>query len=82
MSCWLPSPTYILDKELALKGIAYAPNVLEAEGITLFTRYDLDNYYLGPPIFKDIWARPNLRSAAILGHPIHLVNAILVCGLS
>ncbi|TPX08549.1 uncharacterized protein E0L32_010036 [Thyridium curvatum] len=71
----------LLDKELALKEIAYAYDVLKADGVTLFTRYGKDNHYLGHPDFKDIWAELNRRSAVILVHPTHPVDTSQVSNL-
>ncbi|KAL2211550.1 amidohydrolase 2 [Sarocladium strictum] len=72
----------IMDKELALKELAYALDVLKADGVTLFTRYGPDNHYLGHPDFKDIWAELNRRSAVILVHPTHPVDTNLISGIS
>ncbi|OAA52997.1 Amidohydrolase 2 [Cordyceps fumosorosea ARSEF 2679] len=72
----------ILDKELALKEIAYSLDVLRADGVTLFTRYGTDNHYLGHPDFKDIWAELNRRSAVVFVHPTHPVDTNLISGLS
>ncbi|KAB8219270.1 hypothetical protein BDV33DRAFT_192095 [Aspergillus novoparasiticus] len=74
----LPS---LLDKELALKEIDYAYDVLKADGVVLFTRYGEDNHYLGHPDFKDIWAALNRRSAVVLVHPTHPVDTSQVSGL-
>lgn len=71
----------ILDKELTLKELAYAYDVLQADGVVLFTRYGEDNHYLGHPDFKDIWAELNRRSAVILVHPTHPVDTSQVSGL-
>lgn len=71
----------ILDTELALKEIAYAYDVLKADGVTLFTRYGTGNYYLGHPDLKPIWAELNRRSAVILVHPTHPVDISKVSGL-
>ncbi|KAJ9144657.1 Amidohydrolase 2 [Pleurostoma richardsiae] len=71
----------ILDKEIALKEIEYAYDVLKADGVTLFTRYGEDNHYLGHPDFKDIWAELNRRHAVILVHPTHPVDIAQVSNL-
>jgi predicted TIM-barrel fold metal-dependent hydrolase len=74
----LPS---LFDKELALQEIAYAYDVLKADGVTLFTRYGEGNHYLGHPNFKDIWAELNRRSAVVFIHPTHPVDTNQVSGL-
>lgn len=74
----LPS---LLDKELALAEIAYAYDVLKADGVTLFTRYGPDNHYLGHADFNDIWAELNRRHAVILVHPTHPVDTSQVSNL-
>lgn len=66
---------------MALAEIAYAFDVLKADGVTLFTRYGHGNHYLGHPDFKEIWAELNRRSAVILVHPTHPVDTNLVSGL-
>ncbi|CAM1506020.1 Fc.00g056610.m01.CDS01 [Cosmosporella sp. VM-42] len=71
----------ILDKDLALKEIAYALDVLHADGVTLFTRYGPGNHYLGHPDFKDIWAELNRRSAIVFVHPTHPVDTSQVSSL-
>lgn len=71
----------ILDKQLALDEIAYAYDVLKADGVVLFTRYGEDNHYLGHSDFTDIWAELNRRSAVILVHPTHPVDISQVSGL-
>lgn len=71
----------ILNKELALAEIAYAYDVLKADGVVLFTRYGDDNHYLGHDDFKDIWTELNNRSAVILVHPTHPVDTSQVSGL-
>lgn len=72
----------LLDTELAIKEIAYAYDVLKADGVTLFTRYGTGNHYLGHADFKPVWAELNRRSAVILVHPTHPVDTGLVSGLS
>ena len=64
----------LLDTDDTLAEIAYALDVLKADGITLFTRYGKGNHYLGHPDFKPIWAELNKRSAVILVHPTHPVD--------
>lgn len=71
----------LLDEELTLNEIAYAYDVLKADGVVLFTRYGKGNHYLGHPDFKSIWAELNRRSAVILVHPTHPVDTAQVSGL-
>ncbi|OIW35722.1 amidohydrolase 2 [Coniochaeta ligniaria NRRL 30616] len=71
----------LLDKDIALKEIAYAFDVLKADGVTLFTRYGEDNHYLGHPDFKDIWAELNRRQAVVFVHPTHPVDTNQVSNL-
>ncbi|KAK1244272.1 hypothetical protein MKX08_002410 [Trichoderma sp. CBMAI-0020] len=71
----------LLDEELTLNEIAYAYDVLKADGVVLFTRYGKGNHYLGHPDFKNIWAELNRRSAVILVHPTHPVDTAQVSAL-
>lgn len=69
------------DVKLTLDEIAYAYDVLKADGVVLFTRYGKGNHYLGLPDFKGIWAELNWRSAVILVHPTHPVDTAQVSSM-
>ncbi|MCJ1240501.1 hypothetical protein MMC14_008504 [Varicellaria rhodocarpa] len=71
----LPS---LIDEERTLKEIAYAFDVLHADGVILFTRYGNDNHYLGHEKFNNIWAELNRREAVVFIHPTHAVDTHLV----
>jgi predicted TIM-barrel fold metal-dependent hydrolase len=69
----LPS---ILDKDLALKELAFAYDELKVDGVLLFTRYGTGHHYLGHPDFKDIWDELDRRKAVILVHPTAPVDNV------
>lgn len=52
-----------------LTEIAYALDVLKADGVTLYTRYGDSNLYLGHPQFSSIWQELNRRAAVVFIHP-------------
>ncbi|TGO07512.1 hypothetical protein BTUL_0270g00120 [Botrytis tulipae] len=58
----------------AIEEIAYALDVLKADGITLFTRYGNGHYYLGHKLFRPIWEELNRRKAVVFIHPTHSLN--------
>jgi len=64
--------------EATLAEIAYALDVLHADGITLYTRYGPGNRYLGHPDFAPIWAELSRRFAVVFIHPTHLADTSLV----
>lgn len=68
----------ILDTQAALEEIHYAFDELQADGVTLFTRYGNANYYLGHPDIRPIWEELNRRSAVVFVHPTHPVDTNLV----
>ncbi|KAI9680443.1 MAG: hypothetical protein M1822_007201 [Bathelium mastoideum] len=68
----------LFDTELVLDEIAYAFDVLKADGVTLFTRYGSGHAYLGHEAFKPIWAALNERNAVVFIHPTHPVDHQLI----
>jgi len=61
----LPLP----DVDGALEEIAYAYDVLKADGIGLFSNQGLR--YLGDPTFEEVFAELNRRKAVVSVHPAH-----------
>ncbi|THV70177.1 amidohydrolase family protein [Aureobasidium pullulans] len=71
----LPS---LLNTEAALAEIAYALDVLHADGVTLFTRYGTGNTYLGHADIEPIWKELDRRQAVVFVHPTHPVDTTKV----
>lgn len=69
----LPS---LLDGDLVFEELAYAMDVLKADGVVLLTRYGDGNHYLGHPDFANIWAELDRREAVVLVHPTHPVSTV------
>ena len=71
-------PEIIDNMEAAKAEIAYALDVLKADGVTLYTRYGNENYYLGHPEFAPLWEELDRRSCVVFVHPTHTVDTRLV----
>lgn len=63
-----------LDTQGTLDEIAYALDVLKADGVTLYTRYGEGNCYLGNEQLAPIWSELNKREAVVFIHPTHPVD--------
>ncbi|RVX66880.1 hypothetical protein B0A52_09004 [Exophiala mesophila] len=77
VGCFAALPD-LLDTNGTLAEIAYALDELNADGVTLFTRYGDGNYYLGNPLFDPIWEELNARKAVVFIHPAAPVDHTLV----
>lgn len=64
----------LLDTEGSLAEIKHALDVLNADGVTLFTRYGVKNQYLGHPEYDPIWEELNARHAVVFIHPTHPID--------
>ena len=71
-------PPILEDIPATLDEIAYALDVLKADGITLYTRYGCGHTYLGHPDIRPIWEDLNKRSAVVFIHATHTVDTNLV----
>ncbi|KAE8383728.1 amidohydrolase-like protein [Aspergillus bertholletiae] len=68
----------LLDVEGCLDEIRYGLDILQADGVTLFSRYGRGNSYLGNIIFAPIWQELNKRHAVVVIHPTHAADTNLV----
>lgn len=64
----------LLDTQGSLAEIKYAFDVLNADGVTLFTRYGEKNQYLGHPEYIPIWEELDARRAVVFIHPTHPID--------
>ena len=71
-------PPILENVDAALAEIRYALDELNADGITLYTRYGAGHNYLGHKDLQPIWAELDQRSAVVFVHPTHLVDTNLV----
>lgn len=65
----------LLDTKAALEELRHAFDLLNADGVTLFTRYGTDNHYLGHKDFLPVWDFLNERKAVVFVHPTGPCNA-------
>lgn len=68
----------LFDVELVLAEIKYAFDVLNANGVILFTRYGDGPNYLGHSAFEPVWQELSKRQAVVLVHPTHPHDTSLV----
>ncbi|KAF4636552.1 hypothetical protein G7Y89_g1534 [Cudoniella acicularis] len=71
-------PPLLDDIPATLAEIAYALDVLKADGVTLYTRTGPGHTYLGNPALVPIWEELNRRHAVVFVHPTHMVDTQLV----
>ena len=74
----LPS---LLNTQLCLEEINYMFDELNADGITLFTRYGEGHQYLGHADFEPIWKELNRRKAVVFVHPGPPPDTNLISGV-
>lgn len=68
----------LLEPVAAHEEIIYALDNLQADGVTLYSRYGEDNHYLGHPDFQATWDLLDNRGAVVFVHPTHPVDTSLV----
>ena len=73
-------PNLIDNVQVGLEEVAYALDHLNADGVTLYTRYGSTNNYLGHEMFTPLWEELHRRSAVVFIHPTHSVDTNLVNG--
>ncbi|KAI4246652.1 MAG: hypothetical protein LQ352_006349 [Teloschistes flavicans] len=62
----------------AREEVAYALDILKADGVTLYTRYGTTNNYLGHASFAPLWEELDRRGCVVFVHPTHTVDTTLV----
>lgn len=68
------------DTAPAVAEIAHALDILDADGITLYTRYGPGTRYLGHAHLRPVWAALNARKAVVFVHPTHAADTRPVNG--
>ncbi|KAF4631452.1 hypothetical protein G7Y89_g6678 [Cudoniella acicularis] len=71
-------PPLLEDVSATLAEIAYALDVLKADGVALYTRDGKGHTYLGHPDLMPIWAELERRRAVVFVHPTHTVDTQLL----
>ncbi len=71
-------PTLTDNLPATISEVTYALDHLNADGVTLYTRYGPTNKYLGHPDFAPLWEELNRRKAVVFIHPTHTVDTNLV----
>ncbi|KAL8832831.1 MAG: hypothetical protein Q9191_000015 [Dirinaria sp. TL-2023a] len=67
-------PEIIDNMDAAIAEIVYALDVLKADGVTLYSRYGEENYYIGHPEFAPLWEELDRRGCVIFLHPTHTAH--------
>ncbi len=64
----------VLNTSYAIAEIEYALDTLQADGVTLFTRYGSGSTYLGHSDLDPIWKELDKRAATVFVHPTRPAN--------
>lgn len=62
-------PEIVGNRDAAMAEIVHALDVLKADGVTLFSRYGDDKYYIGHSYFAPLWEELDRRGCIIFLHP-------------